>query len=338
MKPVALAYFGTPEFSARFLQKFLDDKEIPVAVTLVVTQPDKKVGRKQILTPSPVKQVAEEANIPVYESAARAGGRTQPHQTLSHADLALVYAYGKLIPKDLLKAPKHGFWNIHPSLLPKYRGPSPTAYPLMLGKKKTGVSLMKMDEKMDHGPILAQEKFDIPPGMKRPELENALTELGYALFKKQISTAINQLQPIQQNHQHATYTRLLKKDHGYVRLSTLKKALRNNPLKESELPFLIRDYHRQNSLNEWMVDLQQSARLVHNYFRGLYPWPGAWTRVSLPQPPGLRNEAGKPRGLTKRLKLTDLSLTDNKLIINRVQLEGKKEVDFETFSKAYAVF
>ncbi|MEK7097093.1 MAG: methionyl-tRNA formyltransferase, partial [Patescibacteria group bacterium] len=149
MKKIKLAYFGSPDFAADFLEKILLDKSLPVEVKLVVTQPDSPVGRKKILTPTPVKIIALKHNLKVLEIG----------NFLGKLDLVLVYAYGDLIPKELLTLPRNGFWNIHPSLLPKYRGTSPIATPLINGDKITGVTIIKMDEEIDHGPIIAQENL-----------------------------------------------------------------------------------------------------------------------------------------------------------------------------------
>ena len=230
MKKITLAYFGSPDFSAFFLEKILTDPDLKkvIDVKLVVTQPDKPVGRKQILTETPVKKIAKKYQISniKYQIDIR-----NLKLDIRNFDLALIYAFSHIIPKDLLNAPKLGFWNIHPSLLPKYRGPSPIAYPLIFDEKETGVTIIKMDEKIDHGPIIAQEKLKIEDTDRRPDLEKKLTDLGFLMFKKLIlnnfntstSLSINQFQLTPQADQNATYTRLLKREDGFIPLSTLKK-------------------------------------------------------------------------------------------------------------------
>jgi len=303
MKKLLLAYFGTPEFSAKFLEKILKDKKIPVEVRLVVTQPDKKVGRKQVLTASAVKQVAEKNVILVSETHPESG-RSWTSQDdlatkLSTVDLALVFAYGEIIPKEILEMPKYGFWNIHPSLLPKYRGPSPVAYPLINGDEETGVTIIKLDEKIDHGPIIAQKKLEILPKEKRPELTGRLVNLAYNLFSQCVNTLIqDSLKLIPQNDKDATYTNTLTKKDGYIEMSKLKDQISKSPKK------------------------------LFNLFRGLYPWPGVWTLVAIQNQPGRLN----------RLKITDMNLIDGKIVLKKVQLEGKKEVDFKQFEKAYNIF
>jgi len=304
MKKLTLVYFGSPDFSADFLEKILLDKSFPVEVKLVVTQPDSPVGRKQILTPTPVRKVAEK-----YKSIISEKSRIE----LTNIDLALVYAYGKLIPKELLNIPKYGFWCIHPSLLPKYRGTSPMATALINGDKKTGVSIFKMDEEIDHGPIIAQENLTIDQDDKRPDLERKLTNLAFEMFRKILSDkdigfsnfsflekARIESRLTKQNHNLATYTKKLTKQDGFISFENLKLKIEN------------------------------SSEDLYNLFRGLYPWPGLWTMIKPIQPTRL-DEA-------KRLKITDMELVNGKLIIKKVQLEGKKEVDFETFNKAYKLY
>src|SRR3989338_3092980 len=277
MKKLNLAFFGTPAFSARLLEKILTDKDLPLEVKLVITQPDKPVGRKKILTPSPVKQIASQYQIPIYQyknqqnlrtsqlseqvspdEALAWGGRQKDEwsrrpQTdsvgmrvdmtskfslvdlLRKIDLVLLYAFGEIIPTELLKLPKYGFWNIHPSLLPKYRGASPMAYPLIMGDEKTGVTLMQMDEQMDHGPIIAQEKYEILPADKRPDLEIKLTELGYKMLRSVILNSFQDpgdrsrsrqladgMTMVEQNHSLATYTKKLTKQDGFIEFENLK--------------------------------------------------------------------------------------------------------------------
>jgi len=320
MKKLSLAYFGSPDFAADFLEKLITDTTINqlIEVKLVVTQPDKKVGRKQIMTPTPVKEVAEKYKIINNVSFPRR--RESKPKALDpllrgddkDIDLALVYAYGDLIPKELLTLPKYGFWNIHPSLLPKYRGTSPIATPLINGDKTTGVTIIKMDEEIDHGPIIAQESCTIKDTDYRPDLEKKLTDLGFEMFKKTVTQLtgsptfaeasagrrVNELRTKEQNHKEATYTKKLEKSDGFIEFEKLKDLLK-------------------------LTTIHQSLVTFYNLFRGLYPWPGLWTIL--------------PNG--KRLKITDMSLTtSHQPLMTKVQLEGKNEVYFETFNKAYNIF
>ncbi len=350
MKKLSLAYFGTPYFSARFLEKLLTDISIKhlIEIKLVVTQPDQPVGRKHILTKSPVKVVAEKFNIPVldslrslerYYASSKAKRSTAPgkvEKNLKDVDLALIYYYGKIIPKGMLTIPKIGFWNIHFSLLPKLRGATPATFSLILGDKKTAVSLVQTDEKLDHGDLIAQREVKINPNEKRIELEERLHDISYKIFVEQINNlSNNKIKLTPQDHSQATYTRFPVKDDGFIPLSTLKKALKNQPLNFEELPRIIQEYSLKYKLPilQRPSSIGNSSRIIYNLFRGLYPWPGLWTIVDI-------------KGQKKRLKITDLTInnpstslrTSPQLTIKRVQLEGKKEVDFDTFNQVYRVF
>lgn len=362
MKKLTLAYFGSPYFSSLFLEKLLTDTSINriIEVKFIVTQPDRPVGRKQLLTPTPVKQVAKKYGILVKELKkntklqAPITKKTQNSKRFENLnfenlslfrifkniDLALVYAFGQIIPKNILDLPKYGFWNIHPSLLPKYRGPSPTVYPLILGEKKTGVTIFKMDEEIDHGPIIAQKQLKILETDRRPKLEIKLTNLAFVIFKKIICRSFSRpfksatftlpsLKP--QNHQLATHTRLLKKEDGFIPLSILKKALNNKPVTFENLPEIIKEYLNQYPKEKefFLKKNLNFSLLIFNLFRGLYPWPGVWTRI---QP------TKSQTAYYKRLKITDLTLINKQLVIKKVQLEGKKEVNFAQFNNTYKVF
>ena len=157
MNKLKLAFFGAPSFAATVLQQIIDDTDLPVELKFVVTQPDRKAGRDQILTPTPVKLLAQKYNIPIIDDLKL----KILNLKLQEIDLVLLYAFGEMISSEMLTMPRWGFWNIHPSLLPRFRGPSPITYPLLLGEKQTGVSLIQMDSRMDHGEIIAQEEYSI---------------------------------------------------------------------------------------------------------------------------------------------------------------------------------
>ncbi len=325
MTKLKLAYFGTPDFSADLLEKLITDVSINrlIDIKCVVTQPDRPVGRKQVITPSPTKVVAQKFGLKIEYLKFNKNLKLK----IKNCDLVLLYAFGQMIPRDILSTPKMGFWNIHPSLLPKYRGPSPIAYPLINGDTKTGVTLIKMDEKIDHGPIIAQEELEISPTDRRPDLEKKLTNLAFKIFKRvvkgeeacfeQIAWAPlgeagekHGIKPFtEQNHSQATYTKLFEKQDGFISFENLKLALSGVE----------------------GLKIENSPEKLFNLFRGLYPWPGLWTLLR-------PAKGGTSEGQTlKRMKITDINFKDGKLIIKKVQLEGKKEVDFETFQKAYGI-
>jgi len=290
MQKLNIVYFGTPNFSADFLEKILNDKEILVDVKLVVTQEDKKVGRKQIITPSPVRVIAEKYNIPVcfdYKSEFIKKAKEL------NIDLAIVFAYGNIIPKQTLDSLKYGFWIIHPSILPKYKGASPIASCLINGDKITGTTIIKATEEIDTGDIIGQKKLEIQYREKCDSLTKRLTNLSYELFKNKINEFVSNNFLIELKKQGVgdyKITKLFEKKDGFIEFNTLRSGF--------------------------------DSEKIFNLFRGLYPWPGMWTIVKI-------------NNKEMRLKITDLDFENNKLIIKKVQLEGKKEVDFEIFNKAY---
>lgn len=181
------------------------------------------------------------------------------------------------------------------------------------------MSLIEMDDRMDHGYILSQQPYDIKKEDTRDILENRLSDIGYELFKKSIQLLINsKLQKQEQIHDKRTFTRLLTKQDGLIPFAIVQKIITQEKLSENELPPIINDYlMKYNPENN-----QKINEIYWNVYRGLSPWPGLWT--VLPD--------------NRRLKITGMEWENNTLTITRVQLEGKKEVDFKTFNTAYAVF
>ena len=190
-----VTFFGSSQFSTTVLQKLID-AHLPVSA--VVTLPDKPAGRHLKLTPNPVKILAEKYRVPVYTSPQ--GGM-----------VGLVAAYGRIIPQQILDKFNNQIYNIHPSLLPKYRGPSPLQNQILDGVVESGVTLIQLDDQMDHGPIVAQQKDVIHP-------DDTWKTLGERLFAKGADLFL-QLQnphPKPQNHQQASYTKKLTRQDGFV--------------------------------------------------------------------------------------------------------------------------
>ena len=316
---IKLAYFGTPDFSADLLSTILTKGTKIFEVILVVTQPDKPVGRKKQLTPSPVKTYALSRNIPVFEAM-----NEELISHLSTCDIALVFAYGEMINAGLLRAPRYGVWNIHPSALPKYRGASPVAFPLILGDKATSVSLIQMDEKMDHGPILSQEEIAIEPQVLNAELLSKLAQMSYYMLEncvKNIST-ISSIWTVQDDS-IATFTQLLSRQSGYIPLPSLLKMNADDILESEELPDVIKTFLQKNPTYQFSIPSGQ--QLLWNLYRGLSPWPGLWTEIVL-------------SGMPKRLKIAGMTYNEGSPRISQVQLEGKTPVSIEIFNQTYRIF
>jgi len=281
-------FFGTPEFAAIILEKLIKAGLIPQAV---ICNPDKPVGRKKIITAPPTKLVAKKYNISVC----------QPEQLkienwkleIDQIDLAIVAAYGQIIPREILEMPRFGFIGVHPSLLPKYRGPTPIQTAILNGDEKTGVSLFLVDEKVDHGPILAQREFSIsPPSLKLRRASNfqfsillpKLAELGADLLIQFLGSPTS------------------KKLTGNIRDIGLPHGRHQNELKST--------FTKKFTTQDAYVDLEKDNPLeIDRKIRALNPEPGVWT---------MRDG--------KRMKILDAEIIDGKLKLKKIQFEGKKPV------------
>lgn len=204
-----ILFFGTPQFAVPALEALVSAGYAPA---LVVTAPDKPVGRKQLLTASPVRVRALELGLPVVT----------PHK-LSELDLAgawdlfVVVAYGKIIPQSILEIPKHGAVNIHPSLLPLFRGAAPIQGALLAGVEKTGVSLMLLDAEMDHGPLLAQETVELHGHETNAELQESFARKGAELLCRTMPSILNGTAvTTPQDHAKATFIKKISTEDGFI--------------------------------------------------------------------------------------------------------------------------
>ena len=213
-----IAFFGSPQFAVDVLNSLKEKGIIP---NLIISQPDKPAGRKLKLTPPEVKVWAEKNNISVFQP------ETLKDKEIVQAiinegpwDIFIVAAYGKIIPRAVLDIPKYGTLNVHPSLLPKLRGASPLQSAI-LEENETGVSIMLLDEKMDHGPILAQEKTPIekwPP--KTSELEKITGGQGGKMLAVVIPQWVaGNIEPQEQDHSVATFAKKITKEDGLIDLN-----------------------------------------------------------------------------------------------------------------------
>ncbi len=207
---ISTVFFGSHHFSTPILQQLLDSGVFDIK--LVVTQPDRPVGRKQEIQMTGVKTLALKYNIPVEQPV------TLKDYTLPiSADINIVCKYGLLIPESILNSAKHGSINTHASLLPKYRGASPIQSVLINGETETGATIMLMDKDMDHGPILMQGKLNILPDENCFELSERLAPLEADLLIKAIPDFISgKITPQEQNHSEATFCKELTREDGQV--------------------------------------------------------------------------------------------------------------------------
>lgn len=214
-KSFPFIFFGTPDLAVFVLEELEKCGFIPAAV---VTAPDRPAGRGMKLTPPPVKTWAQERNIPVLQPETLDTDFIYSLPTTNYS-LFIVAAYGKIIPENVLDVPQNGTLNVHPSLLPKYRGPSPIESAILAGDEETGVTIMEMDEKMDHGPIVESEKIKVE-SKKKQELSEELFRAGGKKLAEIIPQwIVGKITSIPQDHSKATYTKKLKKEDGLITIS-----------------------------------------------------------------------------------------------------------------------
>ena len=208
-----IVFFGSPAPALPSLQKI---REAGHSIELVITQPDKPTGRGKKLLPCPVKKMALDLNIPVYQPSRIKKDATALERFKDiQPDLNVVVAYGQIIPSSIIYLPKFNSLNVHFSLLPKYRGASPVQWTLLNGEEKTGITLFELNEKMDEGDILAQEEIDILPSENAAELEARLAQIGTELLVKTIDD-LEKIKPQEQDHSQATYAPKLSKENGRI--------------------------------------------------------------------------------------------------------------------------
>ena len=229
---------GTPDFAVPSLQALLKSDEEVVGV---VTQPDRPKGRGQVLTPSPVKQVALREHIPILQPTKMKDPEFLAALAAWKPDLIAVAAFGRILPPAILSLPPKGCINVHGSLLPKYRGAGPIQWAIINGETETGITTMLMDEGMDTGAMLLQEKIAIAPDDTAGSLSPRLAEVGGRLLVETLARLkAGTVVPQVQDHAQATMAPLLKKEDGAI---------------------------------DWTVP----ATAIANRIRGMTPWPGAYT-------------------------------------------------------------
>jgi methionyl-tRNA formyltransferase len=213
-KNTKIVFLGTPEFGVKPLQTLV---ETGFNIIGVITAPDKPVGRKMILTPPPAKTEAQKYNLPIFQPKDKNElleiiEKLQP-------DLAVVAAFGMIFTKEILEIPKYGFLNIHASLLPRWRGASPIQSAILAGDKKTGITIMSVNEKMDEGPILAKSEIQSTKSETYKELEKKLAESGAELLIETIPKWVDgEIKSQGQDDSEATYCKKITKGDGLIDL------------------------------------------------------------------------------------------------------------------------
>jgi len=297
-----VVFFGTPDFAVPTLEKLVESRH---EVTLVVSRPDRPVGRHQILTPPPVVEAAQTLQIECIQPKSLKSNEIDASLQESGADAVVVVAYGKMIPGRLLEIQRHGFVNLHPSLLPRHRGPSPIQWALVCGDRATGVTTMQIDEGMDTGPLLLQHRVPIEPEETAEMLAPRLAEIGAELVVRTLDE-----------------------------LEEGSLTPRPQPTDGSNTtPMLRRNFAK--------IDWSMPARQLVNRLRGFTPWPGLYTnfrggRLKIfgldevrPSPRGKEKPGtvvtADPDGVVVRCgKGTAIKITE-------VQREGKRRMPVDAF-------
>eukprot|EP00466_Bigelowiella_natans_P020180 jgi/Bigna1/46970/estExt_Genewise1.C_80203 len=215
---------GTPEFAVPALKRLIDSNHEVVAV---YTQPPRPAGRGRKLRKSPVHETALEHDIPVYTPKSLRKAANQEEFKEIPADLAVVTAYGLLLPKPILEATKYGCLNIHPSLLPRWRGAAPLPHAIMAGDKETGVCIMQLDEGMDTGPILKKQVYPLNSTITCGELHDTMKEIGADMLLEVIDNIESVVPEIQSPESAATHAAKINKQDGKLDFAKGAKELRN---------------------------------------------------------------------------------------------------------------
>lgn len=303
-----IIFFGTPDLAVPVFERLFVTGYVPVAV---VTAPDQPVGRKKTLTPPPVKQAADARNVPVLQPSTLNDASFLEQFKLLEPDVCIVVAYGKLIPKIYLDIPRSGFLNIHPSALPEYRGPAPIQGAIMDGKSETGVSIMLLDEKMDHGPIIAARSVALDPKAYYPEIAALLFDQGARLLAEEVlpQWLAGKLTPREQDHAKATFTKLLGREDG-------------------------------------KIDWSRPVEAIYNTIRALSHEPGTWTtwngktlRIIQARPSTVCPvDNPKPGTVIHTPHATSVMTGSCTLILEKVQIEGGKPLSISDFVRGHADF
>jgi methionyl-tRNA formyltransferase len=217
-EPIKFAFWGTSEFSVYILDSLKSKGFLPA---LIVSTPDKPQGRKLEIKPTLTKIWAEENKIAILQpEILRDNNELVTQLTAYNLDVSIVASYGKIIPDKFLNLPKHQTLNVHPSLLPKLRGPSPIETAILKDMKKTGVSIMRLDKEMDHGPIVAQVEYNVPEWPKKEELEKTFGDIGGGLLANIMPKWVaGEIEEIEQDHSKATYCNKIKKEDALLNLA-----------------------------------------------------------------------------------------------------------------------
>lgn len=304
-----IVFMGSSEFGVPALERLVESEH---AVAAVYAPPDRPAGRGRRLVPPVIKDAAARRGIPVFQPE-RLGGQEEIERlaTLS-PDVIIVVAYGKLLPRSVLDIPPYGCLNLHPSLLPRHRGPSPIAAAILSGDPETGVTLMQLDEGMDTGPILAQRKVRVNPDDTAESLGSRLAHAGAELLMESLPDWFaGRLRAFPQAENRATCTALITKEDGEI---------------------------------DWRLSAEEIARRI----RAFHPWPGGYTHwegkaLKIIEAVPLSEKAnGIPGTVVSIPAHPDAPIGvitgSGVLGLRRIQLEGKRETPAAEFVRGHRGF
>lgn len=300
---IKIVFFGTSDFSVQIFESLLAHN---YNIVMTVTQPDRKVGRKREVASPSVKKIAEKMNIQFLQPDKLKDNSIFRELKKINPDAYVVASYGNILPKEILEIPKLGSINVHTSLLPKYRGASPVQSAILSGDLKTGVTLIQMNEGMDEGDTLTQEKISIGENDTTPDLMMKLGKLGGEMIVKLLPKLIaGKLKSQKQNGSKATYCRIIKREDG-------------------------------------QVDWSQPAEKIYRQWKALQPWPGIYTyikekkgylvlKLSKIEIDKKADTGEKPGKVVKYNQRTGIQAGKGIVFLNAVQLEGKKMMTIDDF-------
>jgi methionyl-tRNA formyltransferase len=302
---VRTIFFGSPDFAVPCLEATHDISDIAV----VISQPDRPAGRGLAMRPPAVKKRALELGLEVWQPKKVRTAEFAEKLRALEADVAVVVAYGRILPRGVLDAPRTGCVNVHASLLPRWRGAAPIQWSIVHGDEETGVTLMQVDEGMDSGAILATVSTPIAADEDAATLSDRLSRMGAELLREQLAPYVaGDLTPQPQDDGAVTMAPLLKKEHG-------------------------------------RIDWNKSAQAVHNQIRGMNPWPGAHTVLGERRIKVHRTVAstldpeGAPPGQVIALDPEGIlvACAEGTLEIQELQESGRKRVDARSFASGRGV-
>jgi methionyl-tRNA formyltransferase len=298
-----VVFMGTPEFACPTLQKLIDRGEQVVAV---VTQPDRPKGRGQRLMPPPVKELAVRHAIPVYQPLKVRDPDFIEFLRQLNPDVIVVVAFGQILPKSLLDIPPLGCINVHASLLPRYRGAAPLNWCIINGENETGVTTMLMDVGLDTGPMLLKQSTPVDGNEDIVSLHDRMSVMGAVLLSETLDgLAAGTILPQEQDGSQSCYAPMLKKEDGRI------------------------NWHRD-------------AGSIHNQVRGLAAWPVAFSYLDGQVLKVYRTRVAEGNGLPGTVLQADkrgieVACLKGSLIIEELQLAGKKRLDAASFLAGYAI-